>query len=101
MAPRPWRLTRLYLLVAQGPQWQGRLETCAHLLSGKRVDRWGPGPGGSLRAPEVSFERAEVGHQPLVGEGALIAFPHLPTLLAVDGGPLHTCSQASPSSEVV
>lgn len=33
--------------------------------SGARA-RW------SLRAPEVSFERTEVGHQPAVGEGALI-----------------------------
>lgn len=47
VAPRPWRLTRLYLLVAQRPQWQDRLETCARLLSGKRVDWWGPGPGGA------------------------------------------------------
>lgn len=51
VAPRPWRLIRLYLLVAQGPQWQDRLETCAHLLSGKRVDRWGPGPGGACVLP--------------------------------------------------
>lgn len=43
VAPRPWRLTRLYLLVARGLWWQDWLETCARLLSGKRVDKWGQG----------------------------------------------------------